>query len=344
METGLGNEDLITVVVPAYNVGAYIERCVMSLLVQTHRNLEVIVVNDRSTDDTPLVLDRLANQDPRLRVIHVAENGGPHIARAQGVACARGAYIGFVDGDDRVEPLMYATMLREAQQENADIVQCGIVLEDEHGNYLSHKVLIPERQVLEDDLLGRFSRLEFGSGSLCNKLFRREVIAGPAALDLGGPVYSGEDQIVCFACFALAQRIVLLPNDLYRYFVRSGSTTNSTDSTNGFVQLLGSYIRCLKVFASSNEEMLASVDVLYARQFRYVSYRVSDTRLLEPYHGSLRTALADLGSIRPQAIYSLVHSFDTTDEPSPVLPLRYRLGQLRIAMRLLAKAVIRGRS
>lgn len=343
-ETGLGSEELITVVVPAYNVAPFIERCVMSLLNQTHRAMEVVVVNDRSTDDTGAILDRLAASAPRLHVIHAAANGGPHTARAQGVAVARGAYIGFVDSDDRVESTMYRTMHTAMLQEDADIVQCGMVLEDEHRNYLGHKVRIPERQVLNDDLLGRFSRLEFGSGSLCNKLFRREIIVGPIALTFDRTIRTGEDHIVCVGCFASASRLVLVPDDLYYYFVRSGSITNSIDRASGFALLLSCYVHCLRAYASSGEEVLQAVDVLYARQSRYLSYSVKDLRLLEPHRELIGNTLVDLAGIRPQATYALVHAFDTAGETPPLLPLRYRLGQLRIALHLLVKAILHGRS
>ena len=93
----------ISVVVPAYNTGLWLNRCLDSLLNQTYENLEVIVVNDGSTDDTKEVLDAYAREHKKVKVIH-KENGGVTSARLRGVEAAEGAWIGFMDGDDQVEP------------------------------------------------------------------------------------------------------------------------------------------------------------------------------------------------------------------------------------------------
>ncbi len=98
--------DLISVIVTAYNIGGYIERGVKSVCAQTYRNLEIIVVDDGSVDATGTILDKLAESDARIQVIH-EENGGLSHARNTGIARARGNYIGFVDGDDWIDPDMY---------------------------------------------------------------------------------------------------------------------------------------------------------------------------------------------------------------------------------------------
>jgi len=344
MDTFLRNEDLITVVVPAYNVGPYIMHCVTSLLVQTHRNLEVIVVNDRSTDDTAAILDRLAAADDRLVVLHPGTNGGPHAARALGVAHATGAFIGFVDGDDRVRPEMFATLLKEIGDTGSDIAICNALTVDPSGAALGHKVRFTERKVVDDDPLGRFSRLEFGSGVLWNKLFRRECILKPAAIPLPRSVDAGEDHIVCVGAFAAAKRVVLVPEDLYLYLVRPESISNAPDAAYAFAFLLGCYVACLEAYAATDERILSAIDTLYTRQFRFGRYRVKDVEALQAHHDRMRRDLETLAWLRPGSVYALIQTFDTQGEAAPKLPLRYHLGQLRIALRKSLAALLKGRA
>jgi glycosyltransferase involved in cell wall biosynthesis len=335
---------MVSMVVPAYNVERYIERCVTSLLGQSHKRLEVIVVNDRSTDGTAAILDRMALQDQRLKVLHSSVNGGPHAARAMGVVAACGACIGFADGDDRVLPDMVAKMLEAMQRTQADIVVCGVQQEDPEGKDLGPKVRFLEDQVVDDDPLGRFSRLEFGSGVLWNKLFRREVIVPYAALPLPRSVDAGEDHIVCVGCFAAASRVVLLPDPLYLYLVRETSLSNDRQKGYGFAFLLNCYVTCLEAYANAGDRVLSAIDTLYRLQFRFDGYEVDRLEDLEPQAVRLREALQRLATVRPQAAHVLVHAFDQRNEPSPSLPLRYHLGQLRIILGKIVQALLHGRS
>jgi glycosyltransferase involved in cell wall biosynthesis len=331
-------------VVPAYNVERYIERCVTSLLGQSHEHLEVIVVNDRSTDGTAAILDRMALHDERLKVLHPTSNGGPHAARALGVAAARGAYIGFVDGDDRVLPDMVAKMLESMQRAQADIVVCGVQQEDPEGAPLGPKVRFPEYRVVDDEPLGRFCKLEFGSGVLWNKLFRREVIVPYAALPLPRSVDAGEDHIVCVGCFAAASRVVLLPDPLYLYLVRGTSLSNDRQKGYGFAFLLNCYVTCLEAYANAGDRVLSAIDTLYRLQFRFDGYMVDRSEDLQPQSARLRDALERLAVLRPQAAHVLVHAFDRRTEPEQKLPLRYHLGQLRIVLGKIVQALLHGRS
>ncbi len=338
------SDALISVVVPCYNVAAYVEGCINSLLEQTHRAVEIIAVNDRSTDDTAAILDRMAAKDHRLVVLHPEENGGPHAARALGVARATGAYIGFVDGDDRVRPEMFATLLKAITDASADIAICNALTVDPAGAPLGHKVRSTERKVIEDDPLGRFSRLEFGSGVLWNKLFRREVIVKSAAIPLPRSVDAGEDHIVCVGAFAAAKRVVLVPEDLYLYLVRPESISNAPDEAYAFAFLLGCYVACLEAYAARDERILSAIDTLYARQFRFGRYRVKDIAALHVHHERMRKDLETLAWLRPETLYSIIHTFDTRGEAEPELPLRYHLGQMRIALRKSIAALLKGRA
>ena len=130
-------ENKISVVVPAYNLAEYLPRCLDSILAQSHRNLEVIVVDDGSQDDTYAVLQDYISRDSRVKAIY-KENGGVTSARLRGIREASGKWIGFVDGDDEIEPQMYARLLEKAQSCGADISHCGYQRIFANGNIEYH--------------------------------------------------------------------------------------------------------------------------------------------------------------------------------------------------------------
>lgn len=117
-------EDLISVVVPIYNVENYIKKCVDSILSQTYKNLEIILVDDGSPDNCPQICDEYAQKDSRIKVIH-KENGGVSSARNIGMENARGKWIAFIDADDWIEEKYFEKMLDRVKTNDADIVLCG---------------------------------------------------------------------------------------------------------------------------------------------------------------------------------------------------------------------------
>ena len=126
----------ISIIIPAYNIEKYLSATLDSVLVQTYKNIEVIVVDDGSQDRTAAVIDDYAKRDSRIIAIH-KENGGVTSARLRGLAESTGEWIGFVDGDDLVEPQMFARLLDNALANNADIAHCGyqMVFPDGHVDY-----------------------------------------------------------------------------------------------------------------------------------------------------------------------------------------------------------------
>ena len=130
---------LFSVIVPIYKIEKYLRRCIDSVLGQTFSDFELILVNDGSPDNCPAICEEYAAKDKRIRVIH-KENGGVTSARLRGVVEATGEWIGFVDGDDYVEPQMYERLLDNALKYQADISHCGhqLVFPDGRVEYV-HK-------------------------------------------------------------------------------------------------------------------------------------------------------------------------------------------------------------
>ena len=114
----------LSIIVPVYKVEKYLSRCLDSILKQTFREFELIIIDDGSPDQSGLIADRYAKSDKRIRIIH-QENKGVSEARNVGIKYAKGTYIGFVDPDDYIEPDMYSTMLQEMKLHKADLTICG---------------------------------------------------------------------------------------------------------------------------------------------------------------------------------------------------------------------------
>lgn len=119
-------EHLISVIVPIYNVEKYVKKCIESIINQTYRNIEIILVDDGSIDKSGEICDEYSFRDNRIKVLH-QRNRGPAAARKEGVLLATGKYIGYVDGDDWIEPDMYKNLLDYACRYDVDVVESGVI-------------------------------------------------------------------------------------------------------------------------------------------------------------------------------------------------------------------------
>lgn len=167
----------VSVIVPIYNVEPYLRKCVDSILAQTHRELEVILVDDGSPDGCPAICDEYAAKDARVQVIHKA-NGGLSDARNAGLDAARGEWLSFIDSDDWIGPDMYETLLKNAAEHGAQMSVGGVADEvEENGAYRVVRSTAGE----PDEALGRIAAMRkyfAGSWSAWDKIYRREVFDG----------------------------------------------------------------------------------------------------------------------------------------------------------------------
>lgn len=216
--------DLISVIVPVYNVASFLPACVDGLLAQTYQNLEIILVDDGSTDESPALCDAYAAQDPRVKALH-QPNSGIAAARNAGLAAATGSWIGWVDPDDRVEPDFFSYLLENALAAGADMAVCGIQAFQNGRAQPGWLKRYGQTAVLDrEQAMERYLRLEMHDGCV-NKLCRRELWAG-----LTFPPYRmAEDLSVVWQLFDRARRVVRLPEEKYLYFRRFDSITNRGD-------------------------------------------------------------------------------------------------------------------
>lgn len=216
---------LLSIIVPVYNIMDCLERCVDSIRRQTWRNLEILLVDDGSTDGTELLCDRLAAEDGRIRVFH-KKNGGSSSARNLGIREAAGQWLGFVDSDDWIEPEMYEKLLRAALENHTDIAQASRDEIDVQGNRRPDVCVPPEKiTVCAPDYFLRELLLHRGDCSFCTKLVRRELFADRAFPE--GKL--NEDFYLLVDMLSAVDGVCILPDQMYHVFYRIGSNTRRKD-------------------------------------------------------------------------------------------------------------------
>lgn len=228
--------DLISIVVPVYNVEQYIEQCIDSILQQTYSNIEIILVNDGSTDSSGEICERYAKKDKRIKLIQ-KKNGGLSDARNYGIVAAKGRYIGCVDSDDWIEADMYEKLYKACIDNDADISVCGHFRE-----YVNKTVLYEQKyeilsanQALEKLIRGE--ELHDHAWSKLYKKFLFNEIEYPV-----GKLY--EDVRTTYKLIAKSSKVISIPNPLYHYRQRKGSIAHGDFNENVF-QLLESVIEII---------------------------------------------------------------------------------------------------
>lgn len=224
-------EKLISIIVAAYNIEEYLPRCLDSILAQKYTELQIIVVDDGSGDRTGQICDEYAQKDTRIQVIH-QQNMGLSGARNTGLAVARGSYVGFVDGDDWIEPDMYKTMYSACEMEEAEIACCAyreIGAKNANENFSAKQYLLTREEALEIYICDNRSFHIYNS--VWSKLFRRDIVE-----KLSFPVgRQSEDIMYTTRALAQAVKCVFLDLPYYNYVVnREDSIMNASISERRF--------------------------------------------------------------------------------------------------------------
>ena len=214
---------LISVIVPVYNTYDLLSRCVNSIRRQTYRNLEIILVDDGSADNSGALAEKMAMEDKRVRVFH-KENGGSSSARNLGIEKARGDFIGFVDSDDYIEPEMYERLLAVAIEENLLMVQISRDEIDEQGNRMPDVCVPPEQPELwECENFMRELLLHRGDCSFCTKLLHASLLKEERFPE--GEL--NEDFYLLVRLLPKIPAVAILPEQEYHVFYRYGSNTRT---------------------------------------------------------------------------------------------------------------------
>jgi len=207
----------ISVVVPVYNVEAYVEKCLDSIFAQTYPNYEIIAIDDHSTDHSGRICDRCAVRDKRLKVVHFSSNRGPSAARNEGIHMAQGNYITFVDADDVIEPDFLEKLYRNLTANEADISICGT---GRPGRGKSGPPVIWGRAeaVRCMSLRTPFDHEAWG------KLYLTALVRQTCFHE---NVFYGEDLLFFYQTLKRARRVSYLPERLYHHVCREGNLTSS---------------------------------------------------------------------------------------------------------------------
>ena len=271
-------EPIISVIVPVYNRSQYLRRCVKSILKQTFSDLEVILIDDGSTDGSSAICDGLGNIDKRIRVLHQT-NSGPSYSRNVGIEIAKGKYIGFVDADDWISLEMYRILYDNITLFDADI--CTV------------KYLVTNQEEIEDNAIDSTAKVEILSGidklrryleigisdrsnlySPCTKLYKKsmfEKIRFPE-----GQLF--EDMATNYRMIDKANKFVIVDRKLYYYYMNSTGTTRNR-CKNSDLDLIKTTKEIYEMTKETEIEILGKI--VYGRSFyslliKYILYGVDD--------------------------------------------------------------------
>lgn len=241
--------DKISVIVPVYNAEQYLERCVKSIIDQTYKNLEIILVDDGSTDNSGKMCDELSQKDERIHVIH-KENGGSSSARNIGIKKASGDCISFIDSDDYIEADMIETLYQKLKDNNADVAAISIAMVRENGKKINgtdtKETYIYEgneiiKQLLLHDTIKNYS---------CDKLYKKklfEKVAFPEGI-------SYEDVPTSMKIMREAQKVVYYDSIKY-YYVKHKNTISANCSERNVNNYLNVIINRYNELEEKNPQM-----------------------------------------------------------------------------------------
>lgn len=224
----MDRKPLISIIIPIYNIMDCLEKCVDSCINQTYKNIEILMVDDGSTDGTGALCDKLQEKDTRIRVFH-KENGGSSSARNLGIENAKGEYLGFVDSDDFISPTMYEDLLNAVLEHQVPIAQVSRDEIDDKGNKLPDVCTPPEKAFLcNSDEFMKELLMHRGDCSFCTKLINRDLFS-----DKRFPVGKlNEDFYLLLQMLKEIKGIYILPEQHYHVFYRIGSNTRKKDKND----------------------------------------------------------------------------------------------------------------
>lgn len=232
----------VSIIIPVYNVEKYLERCVSSLQNQTLDEIEIILVDDASTDSSPRICDKLAQEDPRIKVIHKVNEGAGY-ARNSALEIATGTYIGFVDSDDYVEKDMFKTLCDAAEKYESDLVMSGVIFVDgnmfssegecirkEYFNQDTHFETKEELDKLRMGIVGSLPEdvddSKYGM-SIWKNLFRHQVIKDNWLDFKSEREILSEDALFMIDFISCINKATGIPGAFYNYFRNANSISKS---------------------------------------------------------------------------------------------------------------------
>jgi len=262
-------QDLISVIMPVYNVETYLAQSIESVLSQDHRELELILIDDGSLDGSGAICDAYAEKDDRIRVIH-QKNGGAAAAKNTGLRAATGTYLSFVDSDDYLEPNVFGYMVSVIKEQNADAVQFSF-----QDVYCSHREpqLLEPCVLTEKEYLVRFTK-DWTCALLWNKLYRRSLFEG-IFFEEGHKI---DDEYFTYQGFLNPCKVVFDDKIIYNYRKRaSGVMSSASAGEQRILDCMDSIAKRRKKVLSRWPELRRAFDENYLDAVWYLSENEDST-------------------------------------------------------------------
>ena len=298
MDDKVISDKLISIIVPVYNVEKYLKKCVYYILNQSYKNLEVILVNDGSTDNSGKICDELSREDSRIKVYH-KDNGGLSDARNYGVAKATGEYVGFVDSDDYIDQYMYENLYKAIRKYNTQIAECGITRVYKNNKLRPHYdgeeySLVVDREGYLKEYLE--NRKVYGA-AVCKLLSidLAKVLKFP-----DGKVY--EDVFYTLELLKKVDKYTLISGNYYYYYIRGNSITTKTFSSRDMdyieiIDKIGEYT--LNNYSKLKEKLFIRQGFAYLSIFNQI-IQLNDYRQIPEYS----ILIGKLKNIRSNIIFN----------------------------------------
>lgn len=261
-------KDLISIIVPIYNVEKYLNKCIESIVNQTYENIEIILIDDGSNDNSGIICDEYAKKDNRIIVVH-KENGGVSSARNKGLKIAKGEWISFVDADDWIEQTFCQTLLNKVTQEQADIALCGYnrITDNriEKINANNQEVFLNSNEYLVKSL-----NPQTGFGFCHMKLIKKEVLK---SISFNERIEVGEDALFNIQLSTYIKKTVFLKQPLYNYRINNQSVVKRYDENYA-----NKYLKSMKIieeyiWQEYNEENEENIEIKQ-NYYNFVAYHI----------------------------------------------------------------------
>lgn len=284
--------NLISIIVPVYNVDKYLDRCINSILKQTYSNLEVLLIDDGSTDNSRLICDKYASEFNNVRVYH-KKNGGISSARNYGLEriSDKANYVAFVDADDFLHPQMYEILYDNLIKYECDIAICNIekTYSTKVNEYISEKIAILNREEYLQNYFDDFYR----SNVVWNKLYKRKCIEKLKFEE--GKIYEDifySPQVICNT-----NKIVINESKLYYYYQRQGSILHGAPNINGWNNFFEASESLVKVAINTGNDIFVKkaadyylgtllnrcLDLYHENKSEYANYKVKYNNAVKKY-------------------------------------------------------------
>lgn len=304
-------EYLVSIIVPVYNIADHLDRMVTAILNQSYKKIEVLLINDGSTDNSLELCQDFKKQDDRIKVFDQA-NSGVSVARNRGIQESNGEYLFFFDGDDYVENDIIETMVKNISPK-IDMVVCGITI---HNNYLANQVEL--RGIKESEKMISMEELAYNYweyyklgviNSPCNKLFRKKQI-NQYQLNFPEGIKMGEDAYFNLSYLAHSSKIKIIQKPLYHYFIYSEQSSKRINTDH--YQMMVINFKKIKSFINQfhgfeNPNTLAEFNYQFYREVLYsikLIYRSKEYNKNEKkkYLREMLNRNHDIERVRPQKV------------------------------------------